>query len=428
MRRKGLWMLLLAVLLLWPASAVFAGEPTIYADGGQIFVDEDVSLEPGETLSGDVGVFNGDLTVPEGSVVDGSVFVTNGDAEVSGQVRGDLAVISGDLVLAQSGRVHGDVFVMSGDQEISGRVDGDLSVMFGDIEVLSSAVVGGDVVVLSGGLSREAGAQVRGEQMSEFPLPRVPLIPERSRIPETPARPESPKIPERPLAPTGLRHDTLGDRVSHLMGRVVSTGFMSLIFIATGLLIVVIWPKATHRVADCITAAPAQSFGLGLLTFVIAAVLESLAVVLMIIIILVAAALISTVILIPVGLLLILLSVLVLFPVILAVIAAMVLGWVALAEVIGRKVLQVLKADNVKSLGAVLVGLLLSVALAGTLWLFEPLCCGWPFIILLTSIGVGAVIHSRFGKQQCTGSGAPAEAGVLPIEAMDEEAGQPDAP
>jgi hypothetical protein len=173
---------------------------------------------------------------------------------------------------------------------------------------------------------------------------------------------------------------------------------------------------------------PAQSFGLGLLTFIIAAVLESLAVVLMIIIILVAAALISTVILIPVGLVLIVLSVLVLFPVILAVIAAMVLGWVALAEIVGRKVLQVIKVDNVKSLGAVLVGLLLTVALAGTLWLFEPLCCGWPFIILLTSIGVGAVIHSRFGKQQCTGASAPAEAGVLPIEAMDEEAGQPDVP
>ena len=168
--------------------------------------------------------------------------------------------------------------------------------------------------------------------------------------------------------------------------------------------------------------------GLGLLTFAIAAVLEVVAAVLMVVVILVAAALISTVILIPVGLLLILLSGLVLLPVPLVLAGAVILGWVSLAEILGRKVLSIVKIENTRPLGAVLVGLLLTVSLAATLWVIEPLCCAWPFVILLTSIGVGGVIHSRFGRQQCRGAAPSAPGDVLPIEAMDEELGQPDRP
>jgi hypothetical protein len=220
----------------------------------------------------------------------------------------------------------------------------------------------------------------------------------------------------------------LGSRVGRFFGRMMSAGLMSLLFVAGGMLIVLIWPKHTRQVADCISAAPAQSFGLGLLTFVIAAVLEVVAVVLMVIIILVAAALISTVVLIPVGLLLILLSGLVLLPVPLILAGAVVLGWVSLAEILGRKVLALVKIRNVRALGAVLVGLLLTVSLASTLWIIEPLCCGWLFVILLSSVGVGGVIHSRFGRQGCLEATPSASEEVLPIEAMDEESGHPDLP
>ena len=98
--------------------------------------------------------------------------------------------------------------------------------------------------------------------------------------------------------------------------------------VAMGVLVVVAWPKRTQKVADCIAATPVQSFGLGLLTFLIATGLEALAAVLMVVIILVAAVLIGTVILIPIGLLLILVSFLVLLPVPLALAGAMILGWV----------------------------------------------------------------------------------------------------
>lgn len=425
-------MFLVVVLLLGPTAIAYAGEPEIIQfDGGRIFIDEDVTLESGETFSGDLGVFNGDLTVPRDSTVNGSVFVADGDADVAGVIKGDLAVLSGDLDLAETGRVQGDLFAMSGSHQIAGQVNGDLSIMFGDMRLRSTSQVNGDLLVMSGTLEREPGAQVRGDQLSELRLPEVPLLRDWSSRPEIPARPE---VPEEPAIPEWTPRvpqppaDTFGNRVGRFFGRMMSAGFTSLLFIAAGMLIVIIWPKHTRQVADCISAAPAQSFGLGLLTFVIAAVLEVVAAILMVVVILVAAALISTVVLIPVGLLLILLSGLVLLPVPLILAGAVILGWVSLAENLGRKVLSLVKIANARPLGAVLVGLLLTVSLAATLWVIEPLCCAWPFVILLTSIGVGGVIHSRFGRQHCRGATPSVADDALPIEAMDEESGQPDLP
>jgi hypothetical protein len=219
-----------------------------------------------------------------------------------------------------------------------------------------------------------------------------------------------------------------GSSFGQFVGRVLTAGFLSLIFVALGLFIVIVWPRATHRVSECVRAMPVQSFLLGLLSFLIAAVLEAFAAVAMIIIILIGAALISTVILIPVGLLLILLSVLVLLPVPLALVAGIVLGWVALAELVGRAAVKVLKAGYVRPLGATLVGLLITVPIAAVLWVVQPLCCAWPFVILLSSVGLGAVFHTRFGRQSCVQSKGAAEPELLPAAAMDEEAGEPDVP
>jgi hypothetical protein len=425
MKAKGLWLGLMVLFLLLPATAVVADEPGLHFDGGDIFVEEDVSLERGQTVDGDLGVFDGDLHVPEGSAVNGDVFVANGDAYVAGQVNGDLAVIDGDLELTESGLVTGDLFAMGGNQDVAGHVRGDLSALFGDMKLRDTAFVEGALLVAPGVLEREAGAQVRGAEVHDLPLPPLPFIeglPQRVPIPTPPARVQPPAPPMPPRLP----HRTVGSQIARFVGRGFTATFLSLLFIAVGTLIVFIWPRPTKRVSECIATMPVQAFGIGLLSFIIAAFLEALAVVVMILIILVAAALIATVILIPIGLLLILLSVLVLFPVPLALAGAMVLGWVGVAELIGRKVLAVLRVRSVTPLGAVIAGLLVTVPIAATLWMVKPLCCAWPFIILLTSVGLGAVIHTRFGTQSCNGAATAAEPEVLPIEAMDEEVGQPD--
>jgi cytoskeletal protein CcmA (bactofilin family) len=406
-KKKGLWfgLTVLVLVLLWPVSAVLADGPSIYMDGGQIFVEEDVSLEPGEVFDGDLGIFNGDLIVPEGSGVRGDVFVVDGDARVAGWIEGDLAVTGGDLILGAGARVDGDTMSLGGHGDMAGRVRGDLSSLFGDLALRSSAVVEGDLMVLSGSLSREDGARVVGESVPEIRMPRVPEVP------------------------------TVGHRVGNFVGRVFSAGLMSLLLVGAGLLVVFIWPRHTNRVAECIRLMPAQSFGLGLLTFLVAAGVEALAAVLMIVVIMVAAALISTIILIPIGLLLILIALLLLLPVPLGMLGGMVLGWIGLAEVVGRKIVSLLKGGEVKPLGAVFLGLLVTVPLVAILWVLEPVCCAWPFAVVLVSVGLGSVVHTRFGRQSCQQGRTPAGAGQdaggdepLPAEAMDEEAGQPDEP
>lgn len=416
MKKKGLWLGVLLLLLLLPAQAALAAGPSIVTDDGRIFVDEDVVLEPGEVWDGDLGVLNGDLGIPAGSTIRGDVFVTNGTVTVGGRIDGSLAVIRGPLTLEQGSEVRGDVFVMSGNPEVAGRVAGDLALMFGSGRLRDTAIVEGDLTVVSGSLDRAAGARVGGQEMSDLRLPDLPLIQERIGPPELPER-----IQELPAVP--------GQRFGRFVGRAVTAGFFGLVFIALGLLVILVWPRPTRRVSECIAAMPVQSFALGLLTFLIAALLEAVAAVLLILIILVAAALISTVILIPIGLLLILLSVLVLLPVPLALMGGMVLGWVALAELIGQRLTRLLKVAPLQPLGATLLGLLVTVPLAATLWIAQPACCAWPFIILLTSLGLGAVFHTRFGKQDCQQAAPEAAAPeTLTAEAMDEEAGAPDLP
>jgi hypothetical protein len=273
---------------------------------------------------------------------------------------------------------------------------------------------------------------VRGEEVQDLPIPALPFgrervevpdLPEIPDLPERPTAPSRPRVPDRPDFP--VRTLTPLQSFSQFLGRTFTALFLSSLFIAIGALIALIWPLPTRKVSECISAMPLRSFGLGLLTFFIAAGLEILAVVLMVVVILIAAVMLGTVILIPVGLLLILLSPLLLLPVPLAMIGGVVLGWVALAELIGQKVLRALKARDVRPLGAVLVGLLITVPLAAILWVAEPLCCAWPFVILLTSLGLGAVFHTRFGRQGCQ---SPAGPDALPMEAMDEEEGLPDGP
>ncbi|MBN1136604.1 MAG: polymer-forming cytoskeletal protein [Anaerolineae bacterium] len=434
MRKNAVWLALLALLLLWPVAVVWADDPDSRTvgykwsfDDGETFFNEDVTIEKGEVVDGDLGVFNGDLALEEGSVVNGEVFVFNGSVQSAGRVNGDLAVIKGDLVVTQAGWVTGDLFGMGGTRDIAGHVDRNLSGLFGKTVLRSTAVVGGDVL---GDLVLEPGAQIGG-QVERISAPSLPFLEPGADLSEL-------NLPSL-LDPSGGAPDTPGERIGRFVGRVLAASMLSLVLLAAGALVVVIWPRPTRRVADCIADLPLRSLGLGLLTFLIAVALEVLAAILLALLGVISAALMATVILIPVGLLLILLGVLLLAVVPLALAVGMLLGWVALAELIGQKVLAALKVQKATPLAAVVVGLLVTVWLPAVLWLIEPCCLAWPVVILLTSVGLGAVILTRFGARQCLPTRPPASpvavdvlpaesAPALPADAMDQEVGQPDSP
>ena len=192
MKRKGaLWLALLALLFLWPATSVWADDPDNGVKGvewsyddGKTFFNEDVTIKSGEVFEGALGVFNGNLTLEEGSEVNGDVFVSDGDAYVAGRVNGSLAVIKGDLTLTASGWVAADLFGMDSVQEIAGHVGGDLSCLFGETTLRSTAVVEGSVLGLGDGVTKDAGAQVLGGEMQQIPIPEIPFLPTKPEVPE----------------------------------------------------------------------------------------------------------------------------------------------------------------------------------------------------------------------------------------------------
>ena len=453
MKRTALFLAVLVTMLILPAGTVFAQGP-VDGSGGQVFTQQDVSLGPGETFEGDLSVIDGNLDMAEGSTVLGDVFLTSGRATIAGQVKGNTAIVGGQMALAATGQVMGDVFALGGKHDLAGQVNGNVSILFGETILRSSGVILGDLLAAPGNLAREEGSKVTGDVVTGLALSPRPSgedgpVPER--LPEvTPAPPASPQVPE--VIPPAQAHapasqsDDLGDRLARFAGRVVSAMLLSFLVIAIGVLIALVWPRPTQRVAECIAALPGQSFGLGLLTFLLAAGLEVVAVFLMVLVILAGALLMATIVLIPVGLLLIFLSGLVLLPVPIALAGGVLLGWVGLAEIVGRKLLDAFHARDASLLGHVLVGLLITIVPAVILWVIHPWCCGLPFILVLTSVGLGAVFHTRFGKQGCQkqervlepapsptgaadkgGAQSVAPAGAsLPAGAMDEEQGLPD--
>ncbi len=421
MRRIGLWAGLLALVLLGPAAVALADGPVVTFDGGRIFVGEDVLVAAGQTFDGDLGVLRGDLTVAEEGVVNGDLFVAGGNAYIAGRVNGDLAIIDGHLELAPSGHVTGDVFGLRASQDVAGQVEGNLSALLGDMALRTTALIHGDLLVSPGRIQREGGARVLGNEVIKLDMPTFPFLQQGSE--ETPGQnPTPPPVPwQRPQR-------TWRSGVGRLIGNVMAMAFFSLLSIGIGMLVVLIWPQPTRQVSDCILALPARSLGLGLLTFLIAAGLEVVAAILVVMVWLVATALVGTVILIPLGFLLMLLSPLLLLPIPVALAGAMILGWVGLSELIGQRVLRLLNVADIRPLGAALVGLLITVTMTALLWLIKPLCCAWPFVILVSSIGLGAAIHTCLGQQNCRPAVPPPPPEALPAEAMESEAGQPDGP
>ena len=104
----------------------------------------------------------------------------------SGQtIKGDLLVYTGNVNLLSESTVAGDVTLFGGNLTIAGEVDGDVTVWGGNVKIQSSATIRGQVVSIGGNVSREEGADVRGEEIEGFPF----------RAPTPPRAPIPPKIP-----------------------------------------------------------------------------------------------------------------------------------------------------------------------------------------------------------------------------------------
>jgi hypothetical protein len=317
---------------------------------------------PGQTQSNtysDKVVFGDTFTLKSGEILDGN-----------------LTVFGGVVSLENGSAVRGDVVLLGGNLNADGDISGNVNSLGGSLFLGDQVVIHGNLSMLGGSLHRSAGAQILGQLINggigpfNFSVPQLPV------------------------------QFNLWSGVQPILN-LFRTIINVLVLAALAILVMLLWPRPTDRIAQAIGAQPLITGGLGLLTVV---VLPALLVVLLI-----------TIILIPVSIL-----------GFLAMGIAILFGWIAVGLEVGKRIAVLLKQEWQPAIAAG-VGTLV-VSLVGSLVGSIP-CIGWIVPFLIAIVGLGGVIITRFGSQSyptVVPPAGPMTVTVAPISPQSPEA--PSAP
>ncbi len=315
------WFALLALLLV-PTGAVAAQG----LEDGQIIIAGTYTLESGETLNGDLVVIGGAATIQEEAVVAGNIVLMGGSLVVNGEINGDVLVMGGSVIL------------------------GDTAILHGDLTTMGASLIRADGAVVDGEIFNTATSYGNGTNGDHPIIPDIPII-----------------------RPIDIRID-LFQNVGGVISRAIVLGLLAM-------LVAVLLPEPTRRVAQAAIAQPVISGGLGLLTIVVL----PFALVAMVI----------TLILIPVT------------PLVIIFVAIVALyGWIALGTEVG---IRLSRGNWSMPLAAGLGTFLLTLVVDALASIPVLACVGWPVLILLGVVALGAVFTSRFGSQVVFPAGTPSK-------------------
>lgn len=290
-------------------------------------------------------VFGGDAQVTEGEVVDGNLVVFGGSASIAedAQVTGSVLVFGGSASVAEGAQVNQSMMVFGGDTTLAGQVVQDLVVLGGETTLEDTAKVGGEVVSSGGRVTREEGAVV-GEGVTQAG--------------------DGPRVVVRrgPLA------------------RAASVLVNASVLAVLALLVVLLLPNHTSRVAETISSAAVASGGMGLLTALAVPVLLLL--------------LAITICLIPIS---------AVGGVVFG--AALLMGWSAIGLLVGNRLAVAFNRQNLSPPAAAALGTFLFTIVAQALG-FIP-CIGLLVHATAWLLGLGAVVLTRFGRQAYLPPAAP---------------------
>jgi cytoskeletal protein CcmA (bactofilin family) len=305
------------------------------------------------------------------------VFGRNVSLEAGETVDGDLVLFGGNLTAGADSRILGDAVVFGGNVVIAGQVNGDVTAIGGNVHLAATARVQGDASALGGRVQRETGAQLSGERVETGRFDFSRLLPGTGewRLPFATAR------------------TATFDAVAAFL-RLFRAALISLIVAVIGLLVVLFLPENARIIGNTIADAAPASFGVGLLTMIVGVALI--------------AVLIVMICLAPLGLLLAL-------PLALATL----LGWTVTGYMLGQRLMPLLKAGATPApFVTALVGVLVLTGVQQGLTVLGNLpCLGFFFWLLgaviglvAASLGLGAVVLSRFGTQPYPGAPEPVSA------------------
>jgi hypothetical protein len=298
-------------------------------------------LLPGAALAqesnGDEVVVGGNYILEAGETFDGNLFVLGGNATIE-----DGAVLNGEIVVA------------GGNLTVSGAVNGDIFAAGGLIALTDTANIQGDISTVGGHVNRAAGAIVSGEINNNL------------------RRPFELMFPGGDVVSPGPDVQMTGNPVYDAIWSAFWVMMRSFLWAALAVLVVLFAPASAERVAQAAVDKPLIMGSVGLLTIlVVPAVLIVMAI---------------TICLLPVSLLGFL---------------ALSLGWafgiVALGVETGKRLAALLKQEWALPVSAGIGAFILTLVTNGLNALL--FCVGWLPALLIGSLGLGAVLLSRFGMR-----------------------------
>lgn len=339
--------ILLALLMLAPAGAAHAAP------------NSDRTIGEGETVHEDLVIFGGSLVIEHGATVDGDVSVFGGKAEIGGDIHGDVAIFGGQVIL-------------------SGNIDGDIVVFGGSIKADDMASVDGDCILVGGSLSGDGANSVGCAEVGDFAGFTIPAI-IQPEPPNPPSPPTPPTPPSRPFTHVDSGRGFFST-VSGIAGQSLLMGLLALV-------IAYLTPENLSQVSHTLRAKPGASGTVGFLSAIAVPTLGVILLILSILLTLVCIGILG-------------------YPIVLAIFVAfaagLIMGWVALGTLFGRRLARWLKLTNrslpVEAvLGTIVLTLVVSILtelpwiLGGPLW--------WLAAVLASFAGLGAVALTRFGTR-----------------------------
>lgn len=300
--------------------------------------------------------FAEDLTLPK--LDDRIIFGGTFRLEEGETVDGSLIVFGGTITLEEGSTVTEDVVLVGSTATFSGTVHGDVVGIGGVVTITETAIIHGDLVAPGGVLNRDGNARVDGQIISQggtinFDMPEISRIDVFSTPPNA--------------------YGAFGFGSSPALALLWFT-FRVFAFSAVAVLMILFIPKHTQRTRAAMMGFPVLSGGLGFLTVVVAIP----AIVLLAITVILSPASVLVVIIIFLGIL---------------------IGWLSVGVEIGSRMSDGFNKDWSLAMQAGLGTFVLTLLTA----IFNTFLwggIGWLLGITIGSIGLGAVLLTRFGTRE----------------------------
>ena len=227
----------------------------LYLAGARISIDADVRgdvnaaggrVRIGGNITGDIGAGGGLVTVT-GTVGD-DVRVGGGQVDVDAKIDGDLVAVAMSVGVQSGTVVAGNAILSGGEVSVAGRVDGNLSTAGGS--VLISGDIGGDVEIAGGEIEILSGATIGGNL---------------SYLSAREATVEADAVINGEITRRTRAQDSDGSTsVALLIGGGFSLAWLAG-FVATGTLLLTVFPESLRTATGNIQNAVWRSLGYGLL-------------------------------------------------------------------------------------------------------------------------------------------------------------------